>query len=100
MIFPGEKDPSRFYIRYKKLVLAAGLTYERGKTGPQKIRRSFASYIAAEGGDPTAALRHSDTRVTIESYIDPTIACPEPPNTLLFDLESGTKKKRKVKKPK
>ena len=82
------KAPTRwkFYAMYKQLILAAGLPYKPHKTGPQKMRRTFASHIAKAGGDATAALRHSTRRVTEESYLDPTIVNPAPPNELLFDL--------------
>ena len=91
---PGEEllfyfpDPKKwkFYQLYKELILTAGLPYEVFKTGPQKMRRTFASHIAAAGGDATAALRHSTRRVTEDSYLDPAISSPTPPNELLFDL--------------
>lgn len=79
-------DRSHFYARYKELILTAGVPYVVRKSGPQKMRRTFASYIAAAGGDATAALRHSTRRVTEDSYLDPAISSPTPPNELLFDL--------------
>jgi len=85
-IFYIPRVHQRFYLLYKRLILAAGLPWVRYKTGPQKMRRSFASHIAAAGGDATAALRHSTRRTTEESYLDPAIANPLPPNALLFDL--------------
>lgn len=86
LVFPTGRKGEWFYRYYKDLVKRAGLPYERWKSGPQKMRRTFASFIKAAGGDPTRALRHSTTRVTDDSYLDPAIADPEPPNTLLFDL--------------
>jgi integrase len=90
LIFPLGKHDHTFYIYYKVLVTSAGLPYVPFKSGPQKIRRSFASYIKAAGGDATRALRHSTTRVTDESYLDPTIADPTSPNELLPSLVAPT----------
>jgi integrase len=85
LIFPM-KDRSTFWKKYRRLVESAGLPYTPHKSGPQKMRRTFASYIKAAGGDPTRALRHSTTRVTDDSYLDPAIADPISPNELLFEL--------------
>lgn len=54
---------------------------------PQRIRRTFASFIESAGGDATEALGHSCRRVTLESYIDPTVVRKPPPNRLLPPLE-------------
>ncbi len=86
LIFEMGGIKSRFYYHYQKLVKAAGLPWIPHRTGPQKMRRSFASHVSAAGGDATAALRHSSRRVTEESYLDPAIANPTPANELLFDL--------------
>lgn len=85
----GPMKAAAFYHRYKKLILSAGLDWTPHKTGPQKMRRTFASFITAAGGDATAALRHSTRAVTEQSYNDPRIARPTPANALLFDLEPG-----------
>lgn len=86
-LFPFPKGEKwSFYSIYKELILTAGLPWVPFKTGPQKMRRTFASFIAAAGGDATAALRHSTRRTTEESYLDPAIVKPTPPNELLFDL--------------
>lgn len=92
LIFYEGTDRSTFWNRYKRLVLAAGLPYEKGRSGPQKLRRSFATFITAAGGDATKALRHSDPRVTDASYNDLTIINPDPANSLLFDLDSTAHK--------
>lgn len=80
------KDPERekvwpwpwcrdtFYNRYEKLVASCGLPTKGA--GPQKMRRSFASHLTANGGDATQALHHSNRSVTLKSYIDPRIARP------------------------
>lgn len=59
-----------FYRHYTKLLERAGLPTGR-KFKPQQLRRTFASYLEAAGGDATAALAHSDSKVTKESYLDP-----------------------------
>lgn len=85
----GQLHKATFYYRYKRLVGSAGLPWIPWKSGPQKMRRSFASHIIAAGGDATAALRHSSRRVTEDSYTDPAIARPTPANALLFDLDAS-----------
>ena len=47
------------------------------------LRKSHASWLKAAGGNPTAALGHSDRRVTA-SYLDPRICGPENAVDLLF----------------
>jgi len=59
-----------FYRHYAKLLARAGLPTGR-RFKPQQLRRTFASYLTAAGGDATAALAHSDGKVTKESYLDP-----------------------------
>jgi integrase len=39
-----------FYFHHRVLVKSAGLPYVKGKSGPQKVRRTFASFIEAAGG--------------------------------------------------
>jgi site-specific recombinase XerD len=88
LIFPCD-SPQAFHVKYRRLIIAAGLPYVARKSGPQKMRRTFASFVTAAGGDATAALRHSTRRVTEESYNDPAIANPTPANALLFDLDQS-----------
>jgi len=78
----------RFYARYKRLVIEAGLQYVPHKTGPQKMRRTYASFIEAAGGNATRALKHTSRRVTEESYLDPRIAETHHENERLFSLET------------
>jgi len=61
-----------FYYHYKKLLMRAGLPSGR-KWKPQRLRRTFASYLEKEGGDATDALDHSSRRVTKQSYLDESI---------------------------
>lgn len=58
-----------FYLRFGKLLRSAGLPDGR-KFKPQMLRRTFASFLEAAGGDATRALAHSSRRVTENSYLD------------------------------
>jgi integrase len=59
--------------KMKRIVQAAGLDRGRGFRF-HAIRRSTASWFAANGGDATAALDHSSPRLTRRWYLDPRIA--------------------------
>jgi integrase len=76
-----------FYSCHRDLVKSAGLPYEARKSGPQKGRRTFASFIEAAGGNATKALKHRDRRVTEDSYLDPKITEVESENEKLFPLD-------------
>lgn len=81
------KNPStQFYPRYRQLIKDAGLPYVKNKSGPQKMRRSFASFIEAGGGNATRALKHVDRRCTEDSYLDPRIAESHHENEKLFEI--------------
>jgi integrase len=60
-----------FYRRYTMLLERAGLPTGR-RWKPQCLRRTFATFLEAAGGDATEALDHSSRRVTKQSYLDPT----------------------------
>ena len=76
-----------FYTRHRELVKSAGLPYVKHKSGPQKGRRTFASFIESAGGNATKALKHRDRRVTEDSYLDPRITEVESENLKLFPLD-------------
>lgn len=61
-----------FYLHYGKLLRIAGLPDSR-KFKPQCLRRTFASFLEAAGGDATRALAHSSRKVTETSYLDETV---------------------------
>lgn len=84
LIFPAAKHSGSFYHRWKRLLKKAGLPTGRSE-GPQKLRRSYATWIAAAGGDATAALMHSSPAITHKSYLDRSIL-EKPQNAVLFDL--------------
>lgn len=61
-----------FYNHYTRLLKRAGLPDSRDFK-PQCLRRTFASFLEAGGGDATAALGHSSRNVTKASYLDTAI---------------------------
>jgi integrase len=89
LIFDMQSSVGSFHDCHNKLIRSAGLTYVTGKTGPQKMRRTFASFIEAAGGNATKALKHTDRRVTEDSYLDPRICETTQENEKLFSLSSG-----------
>ncbi|MCE9604615.1 MAG: tyrosine-type recombinase/integrase [Planctomycetia bacterium] len=69
---PWKDITSSFYGHYTALLKRAGLPDSR-RFKPQCLRRTFASFLEAGGGDATEALGHSDRSVTRESYLDTSI---------------------------
>ena len=89
LIWPFDQHISSFYQRYRKLTKMAGLQYTPWKTGPHRMRKSFASYLEAAGGDACKALKHTKLSITEGSYIDPRIAKPRNYSILLPKVEVG-----------
>lgn len=85
-VFAFEWTQHTFYIHYGRLLKSAGLPHGR-KFKPQRIRRTFATFLEIAGGDATEALKHSCRRVTRESYLDPTMHKAKPANQLLPPLD-------------
>lgn len=83
LIWPWEKHIASFYNAYHRLLRDADLPYQRWKSGPQKMRRSYASHLEAAGGDATLGLRHSKSSITRDSYLDPRIATAKNQSELL-----------------
>lgn len=81
--FPG--CLTTFYGHYGRLLRLAGLPDDR-RSKPQRMRRTFASHLEANGGDATAALGHSSRRVTEMHYLDARVLNKPAPNLLLPDL--------------
>lgn len=73
---------ARFYAAYTRLLQLAGLPSGR-RNKPQRLRRTFATWLESAGGDATKALMHSDRRVTVQSYLDPTLDDSAAPASLL-----------------
>jgi integrase len=86
---PDSRRGHYFYKPYRRLVESAGLPYVSHKSGPQKMRRTFASHIEAAGGNATRALKHRDRRVTEDSYLDPKVTEVESENQKLFPLSDA-----------
>jgi integrase len=66
---PWKAVKDSFYYHYGELLKRAGLPRTRDFK-PQRLRKSFASFLEAAGGDATSALGHTDRRVTTASYLD------------------------------
>lgn len=66
---PWKAVKDSFYYHYGELLKRAGLPRTRDFK-PQRLRKSFASFLEAAGGDATKALGHTDRRVTTASYLD------------------------------
>lgn len=82
LIFPWDRDQSTFYNHYERILKRAGLPYDRN-CKPQRMRRSFASHLEANGGNATDALDHASRRTTKKSYLDPRITRKTAPSDLL-----------------
>jgi integrase len=87
-VFKFSKDHNVFYNRQRQLLRLAGIPYVKGRSGLQKVRRTFASYIEKAGGDATAALMHSSRATTLQSYIDPRVVEAKPANLLLPEIRT------------
>lgn len=74
-----------FYLAYRRLLERAGLPTDR-KCKPQKMRRSFASWLEKAGGNATEALNHENRRTTKRSYLDPRIIGGITPSQQLGDI--------------
>jgi integrase len=70
LIFPTDGGSNGIYHRTKRICRRAGLPYRP----PKALRISFASYLEANGGNATEALKHSGRAVTEKHYIDVSIA--------------------------
>lgn len=88
LLFPWSMDQSTLYGRYKRILAAAGLPTDR-KCKFHRMRRSFASYIEAAGGNATMALGHSTRRIAERSYLDPRICGGQDVTRLLPALIGG-----------
>ncbi len=71
LVFPWDRHENHIYFKYRRILKKAGLP-ANAKAAFHKCRRTVASAVANQGGDPTAALDHSSPRVT-KVYLDPRI---------------------------
>lgn len=81
LLFAFDADISTFYNRFGRILRRAGLPHYKCKL--QKLRRTFASYVEAAGGDATKALAHSNRSIAIKSYLDPRVCGGRNPSDLL-----------------
>ena len=89
-LFPWDRCRATVWNRFRGLVRAAGLDAGRGSRF-HAIRRSTASWIAAAGLDPVAALGHGSARMCKLWYLDPRVADtgPKPCDVLPHIDEPG-----------
>lgn len=72
-VFPFPHTIATLYNRYARILKRAGLPHDH-RSKFHRMRRSFASHLKAAGGDPTYEMRHSSARITLNSYLDPSIS--------------------------
>ena len=72
VVFAWAKCYDSLWNHYRRLLIRAGLPADR-RSKFHRMRRSHASHLKAAGGDPTASLGHSGTRMTQLHYLDPSI---------------------------
>ncbi len=85
LVFPADWSVGTFYNRYAAILKRAGLPVSR-QFKTQALRRSFASFVEAAGGNATEAMAHTHRRTTERSYIDPTIAVRKSASQLLPEI--------------
>lgn len=69
LVFPWVLDKSSFHNHWHRLWKRAGLPLWP-RIGPQTLRRTHATHLKRNGGDPTESLHHSCTAVTERYYLD------------------------------
>jgi integrase len=81
-IFQWDRCTETLYHHYKKILIEAGLPYDR-RSMFHRMRKSAASHFEAKGGNATALLGHGSRRVTMK-YLDPRIVTQVQGADLLF----------------
>lgn len=71
MLFPWDRCETYVYNKYTTILKRAGLTTDR-RSKFHRIRRTVASAVANQGGNPTTAMDHANARTT-KRYLDPRI---------------------------
>lgn len=77
-VFPWPYSDGRYYHNYGRILERAGLPNDR-RHKTHCLRCSHATWLAAFGGNPTAALGHSDPATTMRHYLDPRLMPQEQP---------------------
>ncbi|XZE20842.1 tyrosine-type recombinase/integrase [Pirellulaceae bacterium SH449] len=70
-LFPWDRSETYIYHKYAKILKSAGLSTDR-RSKFHRIRRTVASAVACQGGNPTSAMDHANARTT-KRYLDPRI---------------------------
>jgi len=90
-VLPGPLARRTFYVRWRKLLAVAGLEVSR-RNGPQKLRRTSATFVEMLGvGRATAHLGHRSADLARRHYIDaglayePVLPPTLPPATRLLE---------------
>ncbi len=84
LVFPFPFNRGTLWNRYRRILLDAGLPHGRDSMF-HRMRRSGASHMMAAGENPSQTLDHADPMTAKRHYIDPRIAPPVSPSTILFD---------------
>lgn len=71
LLFPWDRCETYVYNRYSAILRRAGLSTDR-RSKFHRIRRTVASAVASQGGNPTTAMDHANARTT-KRYLDPRI---------------------------
>lgn len=91
LLFPWDRSATHIYHRYNEILRRANLdTSSRSKF--HRLRRTVASAVANQGGDPTAALDHASPKTT-KAYLDPRIVDDAPTVDLVRQWLAGEEKK-------
>lgn len=72
-VFAWPHSEQTLYNRYSRILRRAGLPDDH-RSKFHRMRRSFASHLTAGGGNATLQMKHASARVTLDSYLDPTIS--------------------------
>ncbi|XZE35839.1 tyrosine-type recombinase/integrase [Pirellulaceae bacterium SH501] len=81
LLFPWDRCDNYIYKRYDAILKAAKLSHDR-RSKFHRVRRTVASAVANQGGDPTAAMDHASPRTT-RKYLDPRIVGGLPTSNLV-----------------
>jgi integrase len=82
VVFESGLTVGSLYIRYKALLMAAGLPHGRDSKF-HRMRKTAASFFEAAGGDATFLLGHGSRAITL-LYLDPRIVVPKQAADILF----------------
>jgi len=84
LVFPWPLSSTSWDNHYRQLLERAGLPTD-GKHS-QRMRRTHASHLAANGGNATRSLQHSRRAITERYYLDSRIVRPDTDVDLLPDV--------------